>query len=99
MSGMFCDNCGYERPACFCADPFFHKHAVEAYDLRREISDLEMLCRNLVQEFFKDEPHKAALWFNTPNPMLGDIRPLDMIKLGRVNKLYQFIKDASEGNL
>lgn len=35
-------------------------------------------------------------WFNTPNPMLGNTKPRDMILLGRGHKLVQFIDDAME---
>lgn len=52
----------------------------------------------LVNDFFKEEPYKAQLWWNTKNPMLGNIRPIDMIKCGREKKLYQFIKSRIEQN-
>jgi len=34
---------------------------------------------------------KGILWFETPNPLLGGISPLDMIKIGRHEKLFKFI--------
>jgi len=34
---------------------------------------------------------KGVLWFETPNPLLGGITPLDMIKMGRHEKLFKFI--------
>lgn len=48
---------------------------------------------NLVAQFFGDE-QKTTLWFKTPNPLLGDIAPRDMIKIGRFKKLRQFILQA-----
>ncbi len=52
---------------------------------------------NLVAEFFND-PEKAVLWFTIPNPMLGDITPRDMIRVGRFKKLLKFIQTALSEN-
>ena len=52
---------------------------------------------NLVAQFFRDEV-KTVLWFKTPNPLLGDIAPRDMIKIGRFKKLRQFILQALSEN-
>jgi hypothetical protein len=49
----------------------------------------------LVHSFFKDET-KTMLWFKVPNPMLGDVAPRDMIKVGRFKKLQKFIQTALE---
>ena len=52
---------------------------------------------NLVAQFFRDE-QKTVLWFKTPNPLLGDISPRDMIRIGRFKKLRQFILQALSEN-
>lgn len=52
---------------------------------------------NLIAGFFND-PEKTILWFNIPNPQLGDITPRDMIRLGRFNKLLKFIQSALKQN-
>jgi hypothetical protein len=52
---------------------------------------------NLVAQFFRDE-QKTVLWFKTPNPLLGDIAPRDMIKIGRFKKLRHFIVQALSEN-
>jgi hypothetical protein len=52
---------------------------------------------NLVAQFFRDE-QKTVLWFKTPNPLLGDIAPRDMIKIGRFKKLRRFILQALSEN-
>jgi antitoxin Xre/MbcA/ParS-like protein len=52
---------------------------------------------NLVAQFFKDE-HKTVLWFKTPNPLLGDMTPRDMIRVGRFRKLRRFIQNALSEN-
>lgn len=47
----------------------------------------------LVAQYFKDE-HKTVLWFKTPNPLLGNIAPREMIRVGRFKKLCRFIMNA-----
>lgn len=53
---------------------------------------------NLVAQFFKGDAVKTALWFKTPNPMLGGISPRDMIRFGRYQKLLKFILNAISQN-
>ena len=73
------------------------------YDPPRMPKELEERMRewaialSLVAEFFKDE-QKTVLWFKTPNPLLGDITPRDMIRIGRFKKLHRFILNALEEN-
>jgi hypothetical protein len=52
---------------------------------------------NLVAQFFRDE-HKTVLWFKTANPLLGDMTPRDMIRVGRFRKLLRFIQNALSEN-
>ncbi|MBI4242814.1 MAG: hypothetical protein HY606_01885 [Planctomycetes bacterium] len=53
---------------------------------------------NLVAEHFKGDAIKTALWFTTPNPLLGNITPRDMIRFGRYKKLFKFIFNALAEN-
>ena len=53
---------------------------------------------NLVAEHFKGDATKTALWFTTPNPLLGNISPRDMIRFGRYKKLFKFIFNALAEN-
>jgi hypothetical protein len=39
---------------------------------------------------------KTKLWLQTPNPMLGNASPRDMIRFGRYNKLLRFVTQAME---
>jgi hypothetical protein len=48
----------------------------------------------LVAEFFGGDRTKTSLWFSTPNPQLGNVAPLDMIRIGRVRKLLSFVQTA-----
>jgi hypothetical protein len=49
---------------------------------------------NMVASVFDGDNAKTALWFRTKNPMLGDISPRDMIRLGRYDRLRKFIVSA-----
>lgn len=49
---------------------------------------------DLVVQTFDGDAEKTALWFRTKNPMLGDIAPRDMIRLGRFDRLRRFIIGA-----
>lgn len=53
---------------------------------------------NLVAQFFEGDVAKTALWFKTPNPILGNISPRDMIRFGRYQKLLKFILNALSEN-
>jgi hypothetical protein len=58
----------------------------------REIANIA----NLVAEFFAGDVQKVGLWFEVANPMLGNISPRDMIRIGRYKRLLNFIIDARE---
>lgn len=51
---------------------------------------------NLVAEYFGGDAQKVELWFQLPNPMLGNISPRDMIRLGRYERLLNFVIDAHQ---
>ena len=51
-------------------------------------------CCLLVAEHFDGNAQKASLWFKTPNPMLGNVSPRDMIRYGRFSKLQRFVTGA-----
>jgi hypothetical protein len=42
-------------------------------------SGLERLCDQVVG-FFDGDTNRAVLWFRSPNPLLGDLSPRDMIR-------------------
>lgn len=50
---------------------------------------------NRVVGLFDGNLKKAALWFRTPNPMLGEVRPRDMLRMNRYKRLAKFIDDAA----
>jgi uncharacterized protein (DUF2384 family) len=53
---------------------------------------------NLVAQFFEGDQEKTSLWFTMPNPMLGNVAPRDMLRVGRFRRLYQFILEAQTDN-
>jgi uncharacterized protein (DUF2384 family) len=54
--------------------------------------------RRLVKEFFKGDNDKTALWMSSPNPLLGNTSPVDMVMAGREDKLLEFVKAQMEAN-
>ncbi len=52
------------------------------------------ITANLVAKFFSGDTEKTAAWFRARNPLLGDISPRDMIRLGRFERLRKFIINA-----
>lgn len=63
-------------------------------EVKERLDEIGNICL-LVAEHFEGDAKKTALWFKAPNPMLGNVRPRDMLRLGRYKKLMQFIIDAT----
>lgn len=61
-------------------------------EVREHLENVANIC-NLVWTFFQDDV-KTKLWLQTPNPLLGDLSPRDMIRFGRFNKLLRFVTQA-----
>ena len=53
----------------------------------------------MLDVFFEGKFKKTDTWIRTSNPLLGGIRPWDMIEMGREQKLYKFVKNAIEENV
>jgi hypothetical protein len=71
----------------------FDAHIPEPVAQRlREIANIA----NLVAEFFAGDAQKVGLWFEIANPMLGNISPRDMIRIGRYKRLLNFVIDARD---
>lgn len=49
-------------------------------------------------KFFKDEPEKIAYWLMTKNPMFGNVSPCELIALGKIKKVAEFVKAAKYEN-
>jgi antitoxin Xre/MbcA/ParS-like protein len=63
-------------------------------EVREHLENIANIC-NLVFQFFQDDV-KTKLWLQTPNPMLGNVSPRDMLRFGRYAKLLRFINQAIE---
>ncbi len=51
------------------------------------------------QAFLRGCEHKQKYfieWLQTKNPMLGDLSPIDLIKLGKEEALFSFIKEQEK---
>lgn len=65
-------------------------------ELAQRLQEIAVVCE-LVAEYFKGDLEKTALWFGLNNPLLGNISPRDMIRIGRYQKLVKFIQNALAG--
>lgn len=66
-------------------------------ELRQRILEWANLI-NLVAGHFRGDAQKTALWFKVPNPLLGEISPRDMIRIGRYKKLISFVLNSLSEN-
>lgn len=66
-------------------------------DLKQRLEQIANIC-SLVAEYFDGDSFRTALWFQTTNPILGNISPRDMIRLGRYKRLLKFITEARAEN-
>jgi hypothetical protein len=66
-------------------------------ELKKRITEIAVICEQ-VAGYFKGNGQRTFLWFSLPNTMLGNISPVEMIKLGRYKKLYHFVHNALAGN-
>lgn len=60
-------------------------------ELKRYLTEVAAVCEN-VANFFDGDIIKTSMWFQSSNPLLGNISPRDMIRLGRCRKLMKFIQ-------
>lgn len=54
---------------------------------------------NMVAKVFGGDIEKTSAWFRVRNPLLGDVSPRDMIRLGRYERLRKFIINAMSSNI
>jgi hypothetical protein len=69
----------------------YDQHIPEA--VRERLEEIAATA-NMVAAVFDGNPEKTAAWFRARNPLLGDISPRDMIRLGRYERLRKFIINA-----
>lgn len=73
---------------------FDHKIPKEVLDRLEQIANIA----GLVAGIFDGDARKTSLWFRTPNPLLGQISPRDMIRYNRYDRLLRFVQDAIQDN-
>lgn len=61
----------------------------------REIANIA----NFVAEFFEGDVRKVGLWFELPNPHLGNISPRMMIRGDRYKRLLNFVLESRDAEL
>jgi hypothetical protein len=69
----------------------YDQHIPEA--VRERLEEIAATI-NMVAGNFNGDAVKTAAWFRARNPLLGDVSPRDMIRLGRYERLRRFIINA-----
>jgi hypothetical protein len=54
---------------------------------------------NMVARQFDGDVQKTVMWFKARNPLLGDVSPRDMIRLGKYERLRRHIINAMMSNI
>ena len=50
----------------------------------------------ILLDYFKGDHVKTNKWFKIKNPLLGNVSPLSMILVGRIDKLILFVEQQIE---
>jgi hypothetical protein len=64
-------------------------------DVRERLMQIATVCE-LVAQHFGGDAARTALWFTVPNPLLGNVAPRDMIRLGRYQKVFRLVQEARQ---
>ena len=64
-------------------------------DLAERLEQIANIA-NRVTALFDGDIQKAALWFRTMNPLLGDVSPRDMLRMNRFKRLAKFVSEAEQ---
>lgn len=64
-----------------------------------KVAELTSEVEASVRAFFEGDEAKVDLWFETPNPLLGGLRPRALMRDPRsIKKLHSFVKEAETNN-
>ncbi len=55
-------------------------------------------CGRLVLDFFQGDDARAAVWFGTPNPLLGNLTPDGYANLKGWRRLLRWINEQLDAN-
>jgi hypothetical protein len=64
-------------------------------EVRDRMIEIATICELVAEHFGSAE--KASLWFKLSNPLLGNLSPREMLRMGRFKKLHRFIVEALTG--
>lgn len=81
-------------------DRLCHDEPSRIKKLKEKVSMTQLeLAKSLVLfGFFKGDKEKAELWWITANPLLGGVKPIEMVMMGRPEKVLAFIKNQLAEN-
>jgi hypothetical protein len=78
------------------------KQIADTLKIPKEVEERVLVWALVLEEvarFFGGDARKTVLWFNIPNPLLGEVSPRDMILYGRARKLLQIVRDEIAGEV
>ena len=61
-------------------------------------NDYQERAMSLVMRFFEGDVTKTLAWWETPNPLLGGVAPLDLVKIGRGLAVLRFVREQLAQN-
>jgi len=64
-------------------------------EVRERLIQIATVCELVASHF--DDRERAALWFKTNNPMLGNFSPRDFVRFGRFRMLQRVIAETLAG--
>ncbi len=97
-TGIYVCDCGWRET--HCRHPLFSSNGVYDDDCGECPGDhgIPERVRWHVLGFFKGDSKKTNLWFSTPNPLLGNVSPQQMISMGREYKLLKWVRQQLAEN-
>lgn len=54
---------------------------------------------DIVLKEFDGDKKKTKEWFETKNPFLGNVTPMDLVRIGKVHALKEIVKNIIDGNI
>jgi hypothetical protein len=70
-----------------------HLGASIPQEVLARLTEITTICA-LVMDYFSGDIAKTHLWFTTRNPLLGNLSPREMIRLGLYRKVLRFVQEA-----
>ncbi len=61
--------------------------------------EIDTRIMRILHDYFDNDIGKVSAWINTPNPLLGDVTPCEMIVNGKQEKLLIWMRQQEDLNV